>query len=363
MQFTIPNAQVLAELTSAIPKDIRERAASILLINSLAEGFGNAASDIDFMIVDRANPDDSWGQYFLDGRRFDCYTVAESKVLAHLKAERHRVVSVSEVDFIHKLKRAIPLTGRDYWLHVTSQCDWCIFDRALVNIYRDQSQFQIEDLSGNLGEEDWVSAVLMTKTLAATSFDCLLASLGESQPRPKWRMKKARRALGNQSYITDRYIEIEYGPGQRSCAVKDWIDSSLDFIRMAQMFAFFPNTFRVFGSLGEPPVRANLYSVPAMSLCTRQKDGFVFHCPTPSSKITEKMALVWYLAPFASDKARLLELVNTCNESKTFGSSYSDTNIEKAVTTLTTMGLLQGSRSDSIAADPDDIEPLPSTSA
>jgi hypothetical protein len=179
---------------------------------SVLEGFGTDWSDLDaYLMTERELPEHRHNPMLT----FQCGTavvdlelwnparirqlIEKSRGFAHDRVRDPRDalgVSVAEVEMLHRLYTGVPLTGERRHASLREEIDplvlsRLIFDRAVARI----SSAQI-DLLGLLGGGDFRSSLVLSHTLLGFVADTLLASLGNTNPSDKWRLRKLRQLAG-----------------------------------------------------------------------------------------------------------------------------------------------------------------------
>jgi predicted nucleotidyltransferase len=105
-------------LDQALPQVDVSAGAAVMLEGSIAEGFGNESSDIDFLLVDGAGERPSMPSIlFLDGRRVEVRTRTQNQIRAQFDAVRRekRIPRLSE-DLLNRCQRflrGVPLRGAE----------------------------------------------------------------------------------------------------------------------------------------------------------------------------------------------------------------------------------------------------------
>lgn len=287
-------------LIEAISRDVNEKIECIAVINSAAEGFSNSMSDFDVMVITSSespsdSPDESWRQYVINQVRVDAYILTVGKIDACFHQARIRPLDVKLINLLHKIRRSVPLIGCEVLNAIKSKFDWVAFDANLAAFHLSRTSNLLKNIAGNISDLDWHGAIINSRRLVIHGMDGYTATLGESQIRERWRAKKCSRALGSESSIYKKYIEIEYGIGLD--VNKDpsaWIYGAIRFFRYLQLRIFFPRVTVPF----RDDAMLSVFQSPTLSVATRKEQQFVLHSPRPKIVVTEQLMLLWFLAQF-----------------------------------------------------------------
>jgi hypothetical protein len=305
----IADLDVLREgFIRAVPRSLLDEAVCVALINSLAEGFGNSTSDIDLMVIVSPAGGDTeyWTQVFSDGLRFDLYVLDEALVRARLHPRDRVPEWLRSLDFVHKVRKARPMIGTDRWEALVRGFSWTEFDQAVVDMHMADAHLLLEDVVGSVRENDLLSAALNARSLAEVGFDAYLASRGETQPRAKWRVKKARRALGADSDLLRTFVRLTLGDSHADERLAgERVTDCLAWLRHLQLLTFFPG---VVEDLTHANGDASCFRAAAYSMCTRLDTDFIIHAPKPVLRCPASDALLWLMAPSAQSLDHLAEL-------------------------------------------------------
>lgn len=299
----------IGKLRARVAAMFEGRLLALALINSVAEGFANSTSDWDLMAIvggDSTVGVEKWVPIFEAGRRFDVQLLPESLLRTRLWSEGG--VDVETNQFMHKLRRARVLDGEAFWNDLVHKVDWDSFDRHLCFHYFVAGGPILEDIAGNLSEDDAASATLNARRLVGTSLDAYLSKLGESQPRPKWRLKKAARALGADSPLIARYLALECAAAPPDAnAPPDWLERALRFVRHLQLLTITPGDVP---ALPDEGLGGTWLVHPPMAVLSPMDQAFLVFSPSPSIKLPSVQASAWLLAPYARDAVHLAELLD-----------------------------------------------------
>jgi hypothetical protein len=197
----------LADVREAVGVRVGIEAGELAFVSgSLLEGFGTEWSDLDaYLLTEREITSgqstpmltfncgraiidlESWSPARID------LLIERLEGLPHdeVRDPRHVLgISVSEVEMLHRLYNGVPLGDEERHASLRARIhplalSRLIFDRAAARI----SSAQI-DLLGLLGAGDFHSSLVLSQTLLGFVADALLASLGNTNPSDKWRLRK-----------------------------------------------------------------------------------------------------------------------------------------------------------------------------
>jgi 8-amino-7-oxononanoate synthase len=214
-----------------------ERDECLLLVGSITEGLANADSDVDLMLIGRRGSTDS---PTINMVRFDTETVQLSE-LAEVNVETFdsqqlllleptmqatatalerpgavKRVSIlnsqEEVRLLHRLANGIPLVNThivEQWrtrLRVDVLPEVVALGASIVHFAHR------EDAISHVLEGDYDTATVCFRTSASDAAAMLLASVGETQPNPRWRLRVLRHhreSLGHER--VDAIVEAMLG--------------------------------------------------------------------------------------------------------------------------------------------------------
>lgn len=168
--------------------------AAVGLEGSLAEGFGNDTSDVDFIVyVDIDEPPPVMPTVlFVDGRRVEVRVTTRAAILgAYELAERMaqydaRGVTEDDLDRCQRFLGSVPLRNEDTLDRAKALCDRPTVDRAIASWYRQRTIEACGAASARLafGDDDGLRLTLVAVAQLATK--SWLAGMGESYVASKW---------------------------------------------------------------------------------------------------------------------------------------------------------------------------------
>lgn len=222
---------------------------TVYICGSILEGFGNEKSDIDiYVLLDelpdelkqegriKKNKDNVIHNILFDNYRLDIeyWTIDKlrnlQKVLKHFELDGDTIeLSEDEIDFIHRIKYAVPLINAELFELLKQEIDFDKFNKSLlikqINLY----QNSVEDIEGCLESSDFYTAIMTSKLALDRSIDSLLCSKGETNPRVKWRLRKLIRAFGENSNTFKEYLSLQQIPQVKKNSVEEYVEKVLTF--------------------------------------------------------------------------------------------------------------------------------------
>ncbi|MEU7061714.1 nucleotidyltransferase domain-containing protein [Streptomyces sp. NPDC046197] len=187
---------------------------AVVLEGSIAEGFGNPASDIDFLLIGRTEDDlpTMPSLLFVDGRRVEIRTrsvnqLADQLEILNERATRPRRVSEDLLNRCQRLLHSHPLRGHAMVDEIKALMTAEHFSRIAHDWWAHRARHSLRHATallclGAAGEgADWTRAGLVqaVKAWAATR--------GETYLEPKWLSMQLDRA--DRPDVRDRYWELE----------------------------------------------------------------------------------------------------------------------------------------------------------
>jgi hypothetical protein len=326
-------------LMAAIPQDRLYNAACVILINSSAEGFSNSTSDIDLMVVVKDSlVTEEWVQFSKNSSLIDVCFMTKELLLTRIDLSKSTPLNAQRIDFLHKVRTAVPLIGDEEWGKIAGGVDWALFDEKLVDLYSFDCVRCMEDAVGSLKEGDYESAGLTCRESIALALDAFLASNGESQPRQKWRLKKARRALGDDSWIIKEYLSLQFCRIFEETEVNDWLDRCLYFIRCMEILTFFRGFPHILLYRRDGSVRHTLLS-DRFTVCIRQQGEFIYYCGKPTLRSNASVALIFYLSALSTSIETAISL--SAKYSELTGRTLKEGDVRKTISLLSKHGFLK----------------------
>ncbi|MEV6017010.1 MULTISPECIES: hypothetical protein [unclassified Streptomyces] len=209
---------------------------AVTLEGSIAEGFGNPSSDIDFLLVSRHDDDPPTmpSLLFVDGRRVEIRTRSVRQLADQLRAVDQgaaRPDRLSE-DLLNRCQRVLhshPLRGHALIEEVKALLPVERFRRITADWWAHRARQSLRHATALqcLGESD--EAVDWTRAALVQSVKSWAADLGETYLEPKWLSMQLDRA--GRTDIRDRYWELESAavPPGDAAAAHAHLTACLDF--------------------------------------------------------------------------------------------------------------------------------------
>jgi predicted nucleotidyltransferase len=187
---------------------------AVTLEGSIAEGFGNPSSDIDFLLIGRSDDDlpTMPSLLFVDGRRVEIRTRSVRQLADQLRAVEQgseRPGRLSE-DLLNRCQRVLhshPLRGHALVEEVKAMLPTERFRRITADWWAHRARQSLRHATAllSLGESD--EAVDWTRAALVQSVKSWAAGLGETYLEPKWLSMQLDRA--GRADMSDRYWELE----------------------------------------------------------------------------------------------------------------------------------------------------------
>ncbi|MFF3417369.1 hypothetical protein ACFYW9_22095 [Streptomyces sp. NPDC002698] len=209
---------------------------AVTLEGSIAEGFGNPSSDIDFLLVSRTDDDlpTMPSLLFVDGRRVEIRTRSVRRLADQFTALEQgagRPGRISE-DLLNRCQRVLhshPLRGHGLIEEVKALLPVERFRRIAADWWAHRARQSLRHAMALqcLGESE--EAVDWTRAALVQSVKSWAAGLGETYLEPKWLSMQLDRA--GRADIRDRYWELESAavrPGDTDAA-QAHLTGCLDF--------------------------------------------------------------------------------------------------------------------------------------
>lgn len=241
----------------------KENIFTVYVSGSIFEGFGNSKSDIDIFILSMDKIDNLVIEEFLKKENdFNFLDSGAKKVLVTTRKgidfdieiyEKDYVMDFPEMvsdfnssprgqryDLFHRLKFAEPLINSENLVLLKKCMDYKRFNLLAGIVNRDYYTVRVIDILGAYEEEDFGTSLKMALDLLEDSMSAYLSFKNETNPNPKWLMKKIRRYSETKSeedvdlyeMLSQAYQEIELGSKE---AMKK---KTLDLLRNCQLLNF-----------------------------------------------------------------------------------------------------------------------------
>ncbi|MFJ6835589.1 hypothetical protein [Streptomyces sp. NPDC091209] len=187
---------------------------AVTLEGSIAEGFGNPSSDIDFLLIGRCDEDlpTMPSLLFVDGRRVEIRTrsvrqLADQSRAVEQGAERPGRLSEDLLNRCQRVLHSHPLRGHALVEEVKAMLPLERFRRITADWWAHRARQSLRHAMALqcLGERD--EALDWTRAALVQSVKSWAAGLGETYLEPKWLSMQLDRA--GRADIRDRYWELE----------------------------------------------------------------------------------------------------------------------------------------------------------
>ncbi|MFF3448663.1 hypothetical protein ACFYXJ_16205 [Streptomyces sp. NPDC002667] len=209
---------------------------AVTLEGSIAEGFGNPSSDIDFLLVSRHDDDPPTmpSLLFVDGRRVEIRTRSVRQLADQSRAVEQRAARPDRLseDLLNRCQRVLhshPLRGHALIEEVKALLPVERFRRITADWWAHRARQSLRHATALqcLGEGD--EAVDWTRAALVQSVKSWAAGLGETYLEPKWLSMQLDRA--GHTDIRDRYWELESAavPPGDTAAAHAHLTACLDF--------------------------------------------------------------------------------------------------------------------------------------
>jgi hypothetical protein len=226
----------------------------------MVRGWRNETSDLDVHVVTEQIYESSIGesahvalqphtlqyeQIFVDGRRWDVEYWSQSQIeqlLDKVSWESYEApdapwatASRAEMAMLQRLPYAIAAEGPGWLENVKNRLDRSAHRTILVGISLRVADGFVEDAVGQLGAEDYHSAVLAARVAFEHTVDALQASLGQfGSLWPKWRAR--RMSLVESPLLTfEQFWQVESMAAYRDDDPAAWITETLEICRRISM--------------------------------------------------------------------------------------------------------------------------------
>ncbi|WP_405918109.1 hypothetical protein [Streptomyces sp. NBC_00728] len=209
---------------------------AVTLEGSIAEGFGNPSSDIDFLLVGRCDDDlpTMPSLLFVDGRRVEIRTRTVRQLTDQFQAVEEgaeRPGRLSE-DLLNRCQRVLhshPLRGHALIEEVKATLPVERFRRITADWWAHRARQSLRHATALLCLGEREEAVDWTRAALVQSVKSWAAGLGETYLEPKWLSMQLDRA--GRADVRDRYWELEaaaLGPADAGAA-QEHLTACLDF--------------------------------------------------------------------------------------------------------------------------------------
>ncbi|MGW2748749.1 hypothetical protein [Streptomyces sp. NPDC001450] len=187
---------------------------AVVLEGSIAEGFGNPSSDIDFLLIGRAEDDlpTMPSLLFVDGRRVEIRTRSIRQLIDQFRtleegAKRPGRLSEDLLNRCQRLLHSHPLRGHDLVDEIKAMLPVERFSRIAADWWAHRARQSLRHAMALLclGEAD--EAVDWTRAGLVQTIKSWAAGQGETYLEPKWLSMQLDRA--DRPEVRDRYWQLE----------------------------------------------------------------------------------------------------------------------------------------------------------
>nr|SBO90641.1 hypothetical protein BN4615_P155 [Nonomuraea gerenzanensis] len=113
-------------------------------------------------------------------------------------------------EFVHRLSIGVPLANTERFDEIQRGVDFMKFRQYLMRFYQNRADGLFDDAQGLLDEGDVISAYFVARQRVEAAVDMYLAANGETNTRvDKWRWKKLRRLLADDTSLADHFLDCE----------------------------------------------------------------------------------------------------------------------------------------------------------
>ncbi|WP_419735685.1 nucleotidyltransferase domain-containing protein [Pseudomonas sp. COR18] len=248
-----------------------------LLVGSFSEGLQTKTSDYDFfLVVDRESKERVSKQLIrrYEGRLVE-YTLLTAEDIGaeknRLLAENFSFSNLRDAEVLYKLLFGKPVHGSRFYESLIQDVDVQAFKSKLIAYHLFYCQNRYEDLIGSVGEDDLLSAVYFAQVLVDCAVDAWLVQSGDAYPKVKWRLKRARRKMGESSDLFCSYRRLFYPvAGEATESYKELLVKALSLYRRLLATVFFGSVESA--SEGNDSVR---YRASTLSFVHYGESGFI----------------------------------------------------------------------------------------
>ncbi|KGE06569.1 hypothetical protein LA03_31065 [Burkholderia gladioli] len=287
-------------LLAALDPSFRAHTQALLLIGSHNEGFSNAYSDIDVLLLT-----DAVGQeairgtagkpVFVDDKRVDIIIMSVDEVRAFLHVAMDDIDNaiLKDLELVHKIAHARVLHDQGTYAALLGDFDYARFSERVASKYLAFANDQYTFLAGQLAEGDRLMAADAARTLVQLHVEAYLARLGDTYPKTKWRMRKMQRQIHAGQPIFHAVCEAEFcAPYRDPQALVRWTNHSLSTVRKLQAGIFFGQGLLDALDAANAAGPADTIAMHPLLSVERLASTYVMRLPERSLAIDRAMALV-----------------------------------------------------------------------
>lgn len=234
------DSAVLDEIILRLPRPAAVQTA--FAGGSLVDGFGNPTSDVDVIVLvdepltaadlagtcyDRRVPVDGYEVLVssVAGRRTDVEIRLASGITTMGGQLREQgqgepsdlYLSVAELQLLHSLRIGVPLLGAPQLAELRRTFPWNELLSHMLMRAEAEANSSIEDAAGALRAGDHGTAMLASRAALQSAVDAVLIADSETNPKPKWRVRKLERCARPE--LLGEYLEWEIEPVNDRAAI------------------------------------------------------------------------------------------------------------------------------------------------
>lgn len=217
------------------------KASCIFLVGSYAEGLASRTSDIDLVLICKSPKSlgvssSEFLVQVVENIRLEILVVSEEDFTKKINSlDDTKTLSRRELEYLHEFTSGIALLNSEFYCSKISDFNFNKFIRITRNSYMKLAASVFDDILGAKFSNDPVSAIQFSRYLIELGSDMLLASLGDTYAKPKWRLKRVKRALGEESIVyKEIFNRLIQAPSENEDLQWTWVEESILFFRELQ---------------------------------------------------------------------------------------------------------------------------------
>jgi hypothetical protein len=174
----------------------------------------------------------------------------------------------------------IVLYGHTHYDEIRGAFNKSKFNESIRDRYLLAVNDEYTKLIGVVKEKYFLTAATMTRSLVEFALDAYLASLGDTYPRSKWRMRKLERNINRSRALFDDFCEIEFNaPYNDASAIFAWMGDALRLTQRLQAGIYFgKDFFDAIDTVTFTDSHAGLVTSPTLTV-EKISNAFVFRLP------------------------------------------------------------------------------------
>ncbi len=337
-----------SDLLSVFDQTLVKSAMCVGVIGSRAEQLDSSTSDIDLVaFIPEEKINDIKSNTYITashgGKRVDLLVLTIpgfNSIISTPSQTSPEDTPLQRLELIHKVVHAVPLFGEDFYSELISTFHYGHFARTLIRWYSLASLDGYDDLVGIVEDGHMVAGAASVRHIIRLGMDALLAARGDTYPKPKWRVRRAERALGVNSPIYLKYLDIEFhAPDKEMDKLESWILDVLAFNRRLQLECFFPNEIAQATEDCEHEASDPLVYIHPWANVFENLDQFYVKCKSQTFSIDVTSALI-LLTLFSPRPMSCLRLLTDSHIRTKYNKKLSSVEIDQRFELLQTRGLI-----------------------